>query len=547
MPHPAFEINENLRAIIERIGDLNSSPMVTALRAYIASGHLRARIKSPWREFGSDYSDLPEDINAPLDPNLPSYISCNLERISNQRLDRKDGNHSVGSSPSPHTRPCRAILRTRNLWLKFWGCSRGPNFRTFSVVLGLGAFSYPADNMDLPQETIDEVIDNLAFDFGTLKSTSLVRKSWTHRSRRRLFYFLTINSLDHLEQWSASISSDPTGIASYPRVIRLFHDKLKSWVEPANLERFYDHFRSFSGVERLVIAGLETAKFDAISTRRYFGNFAATVRSLDLRTVIGAPASLASFICAFPLVDDLTVKFPSATAGGGNQGEAIHFASSPSFKGKLWLLDMFHESDPLVELLCTHPLSFHTVWVSSRDVGRLPQLAKLVNKCGKTLRSLHITRHSYGMTPTHPPILCLRLRYNLLAVLLGPTGASLTSCIALEELRITVIYPKHLVTILGEILPTLSKTTNLSRIILDADGSFLEGGDVDEATWNSLDVVMSEYAEKTTAKDPNRRLTLQFRIEKEGATGKHDGWARELVRLLGWFPKVGDVEYIPKH
>ena len=130
--------------------------------------------------------------------------------------------------------------------------------------------------------------------------------------------------------------------------------------------------------------------------------------------------------------------------------------------------------------------------------------------------------------------------------LLGPTGASLASCATLEELRITVLYPKHLVAVLDEILPTLSQTNNLSRIILDADGSLPQEG-VDEPTWNSLDAFMSGYAEKISAKHQNRRLALQFRIDEEGATGKHDGWARELVGLLAFFPKVGDVEYISKH
>ena len=65
--------------------------------------------------------------------------------------------------------------------------------------------------------------------------------------------------------------------------------------------------------------------------------------------------------------------------------------------------------------------------------------------------------------------------------------------------------------------------------------------------WNELDAVMSEYAEKTSTMHPNRRLTLQFRTNKEGATGEFDGWARELVGLLVLFPKVGDVECISNH
>lgn len=253
--------------------------------------------------------------------------------------------------------------------------------------------------MDLPQEIVDEVIDNLAFDFKTLRSTSLVRKSWTHRSRLRLFHFIPFNSLDQLERWSLSISSDPNGIASYPRVILLSLDGPKSWVEPVYLDEFCDHFRSFSAVERLAISGLETTKFDAISTPRYFGNFAATVRSLELRIAIGPPAALLSFICAFPLVDDLALEFPtSGGAGGENQGQVARLSgATPSFGGKLRLLDMINESYPLVELLCTLPLSFHTIRVSSGHWGRLPQLAKLTSKCGKTLRSLHITKKTHGM------------------------------------------------------------------------------------------------------------------------------------------------------
>ena len=131
--------------------------------------------------------------------------------------------------------------------------------------------------------------------------------------------------------------------------------------------------------------------------------------------------------------------------------------------------------------------------------------------------------------------------------LLASSGVSLTSCVALEELRITAIYPRHLVTVLAEILPTLPKAGNLSRIILDADGSHSEEGGVDKATWDNLDGVVSEHAEKTSTKHPNRRLTLRFRTDEEGATGERDGWARDLVSSLVFFPKVGGVEYVSRY
>ena len=158
-----------------------------------------------------------------------------------------------------------------------------------------------------------------------------------------------------------------------------------------------------------MISGLETTKFDVTSTLRYFGNFAATVRSLELRTATGAPASLLSFIRAFPLVDDLAIEYPDSGVGSGNN-QVTHPPSVPRFKGILRLLDISYESTALVELLCTLPLSFHTISTSSRGTGRLPQLAKLVNKCGKTLRSLHITRNAHSMSSTHLSMICQRLR-----------------------------------------------------------------------------------------------------------------------------------------
>ena len=99
---------------------------------------------------------------------------------------------------------------------------------------------------------------------------------------------------------------------------------------------------------------------------------------------------------------------------------------------------------------------------------------------------------------------------------------------------------------LEELLPTLPNTTNLSRIVLDVDGNYPDEGGTDTETWNSLDAIMSECAEKISAKHKNRRLTLQFRTDEEEAAGEQAGWARGFARSLAIFPKVGNVEYISK-
>ena len=98
------------------------------------------------------------------------------------------------------------------------------------------------------------------------------------------------------------------------------YETQRPWIEPATLDRFFDHIRSFTRVERLVISGLETEKFDAASTAHYFGHFAATVQSLELGTVVGTLASLFPFICAFPLVDDLAIELSNLVGGSPDFG-----------------------------------------------------------------------------------------------------------------------------------------------------------------------------------------------------------------------------------
>ena len=127
---------------------------------------------------------------------------------------------------------------------------------------------------------------------------------------------------------------------------------------------------------------------------------------------------------------------------------------------------------------------------------------------------------------------------------LGPTGVPLISCVALEKLRITVIYPRHLA-ILAEILPTRPKTITLPRIVLDANAMFSEEFDMDRAEWRSLDMIISEYVERISAKDSNRRLVLRFRAGM--ALCEHDRWVMDHDGLVVSFPEVGRVEFVSKH
>jgi len=65
--------------------------------------------------------------------------------------------------------------------------------------------------MDLPQELIDEIIDNIPpNDRKSLRSCSLVAKSWVYPSRRRIFRSVDISGAACLGSWLDKIP--PTNI-----------------------------------------------------------------------------------------------------------------------------------------------------------------------------------------------------------------------------------------------------------------------------------------------------------------------------------------------
>ena len=70
---------------------------------------------------------------------------------------------------------------------------------------------------------------------------------------------------------------------------------------------------------------------------------------------------------------------------------------------------------------------------------------------------------------------------------------------------------------------------------------------IEKVERSSLDVIMSECAERISAEHPNLRLKLQFRTDTEGAIGEHDVCARNLIGSFASLSKVGDLEYVSKH
>ena len=74
---------------------------------------------------------------------------------------------------------------------------------------------HTASMENIPQE----IIDDLAFDFASLNSASLVGKSWTHQSRRRLFHYVPFYSLN---RWSGGRPPFPLTQTGSRRTLTLY-------------------------------------------------------------------------------------------------------------------------------------------------------------------------------------------------------------------------------------------------------------------------------------------------------------------------------------
>ena len=81
----------------------------------------------------------------------------------------------------------------------------------------------------LPQETIDEIIDNLPHS--SLRSSSLVAKRWRKRSQQRALYKILFARESKVNYWHTDIRSSSSGNLSYVQFAEF--NNIAEWNDPA--------------------------------------------------------------------------------------------------------------------------------------------------------------------------------------------------------------------------------------------------------------------------------------------------------------------------
>lgn len=244
----------------------------------------------------------------------------------------------------------------------------------------------------LPQEIVEEIIDLLAGDKGSLLSCSLVSTGWVDRSRYHLLANLKLRSLSDLQFWSG------TGLGRFSHHVRSLdlvqNDELK-WIVPDALAQVLNDFTSFYNVQSLALIDLDLTLFDQHSLPRYFGHLSERLTSLSVKRSTVNPDTLLFFICMFPGLDDLELDNLSM---GKTPISSPCPAVTPRFRGKLTLLNIKSNGTSAAAPFIDPPLpmAFRDVCVKNCRFDTPKSLRDLFVACQETVKTVKVARIYLG-------------------------------------------------------------------------------------------------------------------------------------------------------
>ena len=233
-----------------------------------------------------------------------------------------------------------------------------------------------AGDPKLPQELVDEILDHLAEDTRTLRSCSLVAKSWISPSRRHLFSTLVLNPEGILE-WNKTFPNPEDSPAGHVRQLFIpFQTNV-----PIN---FADRMPYFSNVQQLCFTSLYASVPSSISA---LGPLPPTIRSVGFTLSTIPIADFISVIQQLPNLDDLSFWIASLT---GEVSAVLRKPIQKRLGGKLLI-----NGGSLVDILDTLTEippgpKFVEVEIHSILPPYLPAVFKFVRACQDTLTKLHI-------------------------------------------------------------------------------------------------------------------------------------------------------------
>lgn len=232
--------------------------------------------------------------------------------------------------------------------------------------------------MALPPEMVDEILDNLQDEKRALCNCSLVAKSWTYPSQKRLFTSVDL-TLEIYQTWRENVSPTKAELLEHVRIL--------------SCRRFYflgpalcgDYFGSLRHLQRLVL--YQTGNIEPNITAS-FPVFQNTLSSLSLSFVFLAWSTFIELVDYFPNLKELRFNESSFHLGGD---PLVSPPLSRPARGKLYLSSLTWGSmGALSRGLPAQDLAYSELEIISIFDRHPSRIQPVISACEKTLTHLKL-------------------------------------------------------------------------------------------------------------------------------------------------------------
>ena len=243
--------------------------------------------------------------------------------------------------------------------------------------------SDPPSTPRLPQELLDEIMDQLAADSISLRRCSTAARAFVPSCRRHLFSKVVFRS-HNLPSWKTTFPDPSTSPAPYTREMHVH-------LAPDAPTPLAEYMPYFSNVRDLTLIGGRCESHEWTSS---MGRFPVSIRSLTMKFVSVTNVQVLGIMGQLPNLDDFSLCIFKGNGFPDGVGEIL----KGRYGGKLELLLMDDLHAGIVRSLLEAPegLGFKSVGAFCNAEGDFPVYADLVSACQDTLAHLDISVSAEG-------------------------------------------------------------------------------------------------------------------------------------------------------
>lgn len=264
----------------------------------------------------------------------------------------------------------------------------------------------------IPQEILDEIIDMIAggpyaftssFRCRILRNCALVARSWTRRSQKYLFTYVSLTP-ENLGSWCRINARNPDSLNHHVRILELKQNDepgaLKFDPDTMETERPY---LNFPNLETLGLSQWDN--FAAFSLPQTFGHYSTpSLQSLNIIDSISNGDVLLELAALFPSVDEFVIDCAYTT--DEQITETFSFPNPIQWRS-LRMVSVDASMMGVLDVIASLPLRCQVLDISYELLDDPRPITGLIQACSTTLRSIRLEQ-TYNGNPVLPLCTCPR-------------------------------------------------------------------------------------------------------------------------------------------